>query len=141
MLIDVDFFVNPFYYVDVTGEEKVPETFGQVIRKARKEKGYSQRELAKIVGLDFTYLSKLENARSDYPPKEAVIRNLAKELELDAEELIFLAGRVPEQDENFLKQNYKAMPALFRRLQSDPDYTRKIFDEVAEADESEEDWD
>ena len=33
-------------------------TFGEVIRAARKEKGYSQRELAKQIGLDFTYLSK-----------------------------------------------------------------------------------
>ncbi|WP_202220615.1 helix-turn-helix domain-containing protein, partial [Okeania sp. KiyG1] len=51
------------------------------MRKARKEKGYSQRELAKFLGVDFTYLSKLENDRADYAPKEEVIRGLARNLD------------------------------------------------------------
>ncbi|MBV8883700.1 MAG: helix-turn-helix transcriptional regulator [Chroococcidiopsidaceae cyanobacterium CP_BM_RX_35] len=101
--------------------------FGQLIRQARKDKGYSQRELAKLVNLDFTYLSKLENDRADYPPKEGAIRLLAKHLELNAEELIFLAGRIPERDEDILKENYKAMPALFRRMRKDPDFAQKVF--------------
>ncbi len=32
--------------------------FRVTIRQARKTKGYSQRELAEQIGLDFTYLSK-----------------------------------------------------------------------------------
>lgn len=112
--------------------------FGQQIRQARKEKGYSQRDLAKLVNLDFTYLSKLENDRADYPPKEDVIRKLAEHLELDAEELVFLAGRIPEQDEEFLKQNYKEMPALFRRMKANPEFAQKIFNEVTQLDQKEE---
>ncbi len=108
------------------------QTFGKLIRQARKDKGYSQRELAKLVELDFTYLSKLENDRAEYPPKEEVIRVLAGNLGLDAEELIFLAGRIPQQDEDFLKQNYKAMPALFRRMQENPDFARKVFREATQ---------
>jgi len=87
----------------------VKQKFSEIIRNARKEKGYSQRELAKILGLDFTYLSKLENDRADYAPKEDVIRALAKNLDLDEEELIFLAGRIPQQEEDLLKQHYKTM--------------------------------
>ncbi len=34
------------------------KTFGEVIRTARKNKEYSQRELAQLIGVDFTYLSK-----------------------------------------------------------------------------------
>lgn len=112
--------------------------FGSQIRQARKEKGYSQRDLAKLVGLDFTYLSKLENDRADYAPKEDVIRNLAEHLDLNPEELVFLAGRLPERDEEFLKQNYKAMPALFRRMQENPEFARKIFNEAAQQEEQEE---
>ena len=110
------------------------QSFGQLIRQARKYKGYSQRELAKLVELDFTYVSKLENNRAEYPPKEGAIRLLAHHLELNAEELIFLAGRIPESDEDLLKQNYKAMPALFRRMRKDPDFAQKVFsmaDELA----------
>ncbi|CAN1210766.1 HTH cro/C1-type domain-containing protein [Tumidithrix helvetica PCC 7403] len=102
--------------------------FGQLIRDARKEKGYSQRELASLVNLDFTYLSKLENDRADYAPKEDVIRNLAAQLDLNPEELVFLSGRIPERDEQLLKQNYKEMPMLFRRMQEDPLFAREIFD-------------
>lgn len=104
--------------------------FGKQIREARKNKGYSQRDLAKLVGLDFTYLSKLENNRADYPPKEEVIRNLAKHLDLNADELVFLAGRIPERDEEFVRQNYKPMAALFRRMQENPDFAKKVFDEA-----------
>lgn len=112
-------------------------TFGKLIREARKDKGYSQRELSKLLGLDFTYLSKLENDRTDYSPKEDVIRSLARNLDLDEEELIFLAGRIPQQDENFLKQHYKLMPALFRRMQENPEFANKIFREVRQSENEE----
>lgn len=107
--------------------------FGQQIRKARKEKRYSQRALAKLAGIDFTYLSKLENNRADYAPKEEVIRNLSKYLDLDSEELIFLTGRIPERftsDEGFLSQTYKAMPALFRIMEGNPTYVYRILGET-----------
>lgn len=113
------------------------QSFGQLIRQARKDKGYSQRELAKLVDCDFTYLSKLENDRADYPPKEDVIRSLAHHLDLKAEELIFLAGRIPQRDEDFLKQNYKAMPALFRRMQENPDFARRVFQEATQPENEE----
>lgn len=106
------------------------QAFGQIIRKARKDKGYSQRELAKLLGLDFTYLSKLENNRADYPPKEEIIRALANSLELNPEELIFLAGRIPHNDEDLLKDNYKHMPMLFRRLRENPEFAQKVFQEA-----------
>ncbi len=111
------------------------QNFGSLIRQARKDKGYSQRELADKLGLDFTYLSKLENNRADYPPKEEVIRALATHLDLDAEELIFLAGRIPQNDEEFLKQHYKNMPTLFRRMRENPEFAQKVFQEAIEDDQ------
>jgi HTH-type transcriptional regulator, competence development regulator len=111
----------------------VDQNFGKLIRQARKNKGFSQRELAEKLGLDFTYLSKLENNRADYSPKEEVIRSLAAHLELDAEELIFLAGRVPQDDEDFLKQHYKNMPTLFRRMRENPEFAKKVFQEALKA--------
>jgi transcriptional regulator with XRE-family HTH domain len=103
----------------------VEQTFGRLIRQARKDKAYSQRELAGLLSVDFTYLSKLENDRADYPPKEDVIRALARNLDLDQEELIFLAGRLPQQYEALLRQNPKEMQALFRRMQDDPSWIKK----------------
>jgi HTH-type transcriptional regulator, competence development regulator len=112
----------------------VDQNFGHLIRQARKDKGYSQRELAEKVELDFTYLSKLENNRADYPPKEDVIRSLAVHLDLDAEELIFLSGRIPQNDEEVLKQHYKNMPTLFRRMRENPEFAQKVFRAALEAD-------
>ena len=63
------------------------KTFGQLIRQARQGKGFSQRDLAKLVKVDYTYLSKLENDRAEYPPKEEVIQSLAHQLELELKEL------------------------------------------------------
>lgn len=111
--------------------------FGQLIRQARKDKGLSQRELAQLLGLDFTYLSKLENNRADYPPKEDVIRSLARQLDLDQEELIFLAGRIPHQEEDLLKQHYKNMPTLFRRMRENPDFAQRVFREALQTENQE----
>ncbi|MBD2043773.1 helix-turn-helix domain-containing protein [Microcoleus sp. FACHB-672] len=110
------------------------KTFGQLILNARKAKGYSQRQLAKLLSLDFTYLSKLENDRGDYAPKEDVIRSLARNLDLNEEELIFLAGRIPQGDEDFLKQNYKDMSVLFRRMRENPDFAQQVFQAATQAD-------
>lgn len=113
------------------------DNFGQLIRQARKNKGYSQRELAKLIDLDFTYLSKLENNRADYPPKEEAIRILARQLELDEEQLIYLAGRIPQQEEDLLKQHYKDLPALFRRMRENPEFAQKVFREAVGTDRQE----
>ncbi|HAG80227.1 MAG TPA: XRE family transcriptional regulator [Cyanobacteria bacterium UBA12227] len=95
------------------------KTFGQIICEARRGKGYSQRDLADRVKLHFTYLSKLENDRADTPPSEESIRLLARNLDLDEEELIFLAGRIPHCYQKLIRENYKEMPALLRQLQRD----------------------
>ncbi|MDR9403834.1 MAG: helix-turn-helix transcriptional regulator [Halothece sp. Uz-M2-17] len=110
------------------------QQFGQLIRQARKNKGYSQRELAKLLALDFTYLSKLENNRADYPPKEDVIRALARHLALDEEKLIFLAGRIPQQDESLLREHYENMPTLFRRMRENPKFAEQVFQAAMETD-------
>ncbi|MGL5081807.1 MAG: helix-turn-helix domain-containing protein [Microcoleaceae cyanobacterium] len=103
------------------------QTFGKLIRQARKDKGYSQRQLAGLLQVDFTYLSKLENDRADYPPKEDVIRGLGRNLGLDEEELIFLAGRIPQQYEGFLKQNPRELAALFRHMEN-PKFAKEVFE-------------
>jgi transcriptional regulator with XRE-family HTH domain len=112
----------------VRRRKTVEQTFGRLIRQARKDKAYSQRELAGMLSVDFTYLSKLENDRADYAPKEDVIRALARNLDINEEELIFLAGRLPQQYEALLKQNPKEMQALFRRMQENPDWLKQSFE-------------
>jgi transcriptional regulator with XRE-family HTH domain len=71
------------------------ETFGARIRRLRHQNRLSQRQLALQVGIDFTYLSKLENDQQGQSPGEELVGRLAKELDEDPEELLALAGKVP----------------------------------------------
>ena len=104
--------------------------FGKLIRQARRDKEYSQRELAKLIGVNFTYLSKLENDHADYPPSNEVIQSLATHLDLDEQELTQLAGRIDPEDaaifRDLIKQ-YQEMPVLLRRLQNNPKFAKKVF--------------
>ena len=72
------------------------ETLGQKIRRLRKERRITQTELAESIGVDFTYISKIENGRGIKPPAESTLRKIALFLDTDAEELLFLAKKVPQ---------------------------------------------
>ncbi len=71
------------------------DSFGAVIRSARREKKLSLRALAKLIDVNFTYLSKIEN--DDLPPPAIPkIQALAAHLDLDPDELYLLAKRLPD---------------------------------------------
>jgi HTH-type transcriptional regulator, competence development regulator len=53
---------------------------------------------------------------------------------LNEEQLIFLAGRIPQQEEDLLKQHYKDMPALFRRMRENPEFAQRVFREASKTD-------
>lgn len=114
------------------------QTFGQLIRQARKAKELSQRELAKLVGVNYTYLSKLENDHAGTPPSEEVIERLAHCLQLPARELVYLAGRITPEDQKafevFVKENYQQMPVLFRKLKKNPKFAQKLLQEASKED-------
>jgi len=85
--------------------------FGQRLRDLRKQKNLSQRDLAARVGIDFTYLSKIEGGRLD-PPSEVIIRRIAQALETDEDELINLAGKVPKDLKAVLEESPQAVELL-----------------------------
>jgi PAS domain S-box-containing protein len=68
--------------------------FGQRLRELRKARGMTQRELADKVGINFTYLSKLETGVMPRPG-EKIILALAKVLDADPDELFGLAKKIP----------------------------------------------
>jgi transcriptional regulator with XRE-family HTH domain len=72
------------------------ERFGAQIRELRARGGKSQRQVAAEIGIDFTYLSKLENGRAE-PPAESTIRRLAAVLGVNDLQLIAAAGKVPAE--------------------------------------------
>lgn len=92
------------------------ETFGETIQRLRRERGLTQRQVAAALDIDFTYLSKLENDRGE-PPSEKTVRNLAEVLEVDAEELLARAGRLPSE----LRERAQADVSFARLLRRLPD--------------------
>ena len=96
-------------------------SFPDRLRELRRTARLSQRALAEQVGVDFTYLSKIENGRVE-PPSESVLQRIAKELadklEMDetalADELITLAGKIPSDLAETLSRN----PEVVRLLRS-----------------------
>ena len=71
--------------------------FGAKLRELRQEKGMTLRELAEATGVDFTYLSKIENDRLDYLPGAETIRDLAGALKVDAMDLLGMANKLPPE--------------------------------------------
>ncbi|QDV57208.1 HTH-type transcriptional repressor RghR [Rosistilla oblonga] len=106
--------------------------FGEKIRELRKAKGLSLRTLAPMVGVGYSYLSKVENSKLDFgdSPSEALIHRLAETLEGDEEELLLMAGRIPES----ICRRILDQPEVFRALAKCDDATLK---DVAESVRSE----
>lgn len=81
--------------------------FGSYLRDLRRSRRLTQQQLADAVGVDFTYVSKVENGRVD-PPSEGTIRKIAEVLEADPEDLVIRAGKVDPA----LKEAAAAEPQL-----------------------------
>lgn len=73
--------------------------FGKKIRRARKDREYGLREFARTIGLDYSNLSRIE--RGERPPPDLdVVIEMAKELKIDKNQLLLLAGVPKEVVEN-----------------------------------------
>ncbi len=88
--------------------------FGERVRLLRTSKGLSQRALGQMIGVSFTYVSKIENEKIDFGdyPSEDLIRKIAGVLEVDEDEMLILAEKIPER----IKRRVFERPEVFRAL-------------------------
>jgi HTH-type transcriptional regulator, competence development regulator len=70
-------------------------SFGALLRERRRAAGVSQRDLAAKAGLDFSYISKLENDRVP-PPAADTIVTLCRILGYAPEDLLAAGGKLPQ---------------------------------------------
>jgi transcriptional regulator with XRE-family HTH domain len=105
-------------------------TFGEQVRRWRIEKRFNQRDFADKVGIDFTYLSKIENNKMP-PPSERAILLMAEVLEQDADILLQLAQKVPQDLKQVITGSREA-PALLRAIQGLDENKIKRLTEIAE---------
>jgi transcriptional regulator with XRE-family HTH domain len=88
--------------------------FGERPRELRKAENFSQRTLGIQVGVSFTYVSKIKNERLDFGdyPSEELICKLARALEVDEDELLLLAEKIPAA----IRKRLFERPEVFRVL-------------------------
>ena len=93
----------------VRGKEK----FGAFVRREREAKEIGLREMAKMISVSPTYLSKIE--RDEFPPPaEDKVRKIAEIIGRDPDELLALAGRVATDLSDIIKRHPVELAALLR---------------------------
>jgi transcriptional regulator with XRE-family HTH domain len=89
------------------------ETFGQRVRRLRQEKGISLRQFAYALELSATYVSQVERDEQN-PPVETRLKDMAKVLGVDIDELIVSAGRVPNAAKKSGERHSEAWSRLYK---------------------------
>lgn len=107
------------------------ETLGQRIRKKRTEKELGLREMARRLEISPAYLSRVETDEEKTPPAEDTLKAIAKLLEDDHNVLMHLAGRVPSDVGDMIKED----PHLpqFLRTAKQRGFTGKKLEALLEA--------
>jgi transcriptional regulator with XRE-family HTH domain len=85
--------------------------FATTLREKRRAAQMSQRKLAELAGVDFSYISKLENGRLPAPASDTIVR-LAAILKCPAEELLAAAKKLPEGVEDSISGQPEALRFL-----------------------------
>ena len=83
------------------------ETLGALVRRVRKEAGLTQKTVADAVGIDFTYLSKIENNRLKFPPSNTTLARIAELTRCDPLALIAAAGKPVKVPANELARYHR----------------------------------
>jgi transcriptional regulator with XRE-family HTH domain len=99
--------------------------FGEYVRSRRQrlcaaDSKYSVRQVAARVGIEPSYLSKVERGEQP-PPSEGTIAALAKELGEDRDVLLAMAGKVSADLQGIIRKRPQFFAQLIRDLKNMPD--------------------
>lgn len=102
------------------------KSFGDFIRKRRErlranDPAYSVRQVAQRMGIQPSYLSKVERGEVA-PPSEQTTRKLAHELGLDSDMLLAMAGKVSSDLQDVIRKRPELFAELIRGLKEMPDH-------------------
>ena len=100
-------------------------TLGSFIRLRREllresEARYSVRQVADRVGIEPSYLSKVERDIGSPPGEDTLVR-LAADLEVDADVLLAMAGKVSSDLREVIRKRPQLFAQLIRELKDIPD--------------------
>lgn len=69
------------------------KTFGQLLKETRRGKDISQRVLADAIGVDFSYISKVENDRLPPPAADTIVK-ICQVLDIPSEAFLSQTGKL-----------------------------------------------
>lgn len=100
-------------------------SLGQYIRSRREElreedPSYSLRQVAERIGIEPSYLSKVERDIGSPPSEETLVR-LARELDEDPDVLLAMAGKVSSELQEVIRKRPKLFGRLIREMKEMPD--------------------
>lgn len=84
------------------------DTFGQILKELRRDKNISQRELADKVGVDFSYISKVENDRLAAPSAQTIIK-ISNILDIPSEILLSHSGKLSDEMKGTMSASPEAL--------------------------------
>ena len=102
------------------------DVFGHHIRSRREglrqqDRRYSLRQVAERVGIEPSYLSKVERSEVA-PPSERTILRLAEDLGEDGDTLLALAGKVSSDLQDVIRKRPEVFAKVIRELRDVPDH-------------------
>ncbi len=100
--------------------------FGEYVRRCREalranDPGFSVRQVAQRIGVEPSFLSKVERGESP-PPSEAKIVALARELGEDPDVLLAMGGKVSTDLRQVILKRPELFAGLIRELKDMPDH-------------------
>jgi transcriptional regulator with XRE-family HTH domain len=102
------------------------DVFGKFIHNKRmklleKNKKYSLRQVALRIGIQPSYLSKIERGEQSYLSEEKILA-LANELNEDPDVLLALNGKVSNDIQEIIRKRPQLFAQLIRELKNIPDH-------------------
>lgn len=102
------------------------DSFGQFVQEKRlqlleTDKSYSLRQVAQRIGIQPSYLSKIERGEQTHLSEEKIVA-LAKELDEDPDLLLALNGKISEDVRAIIRKRPQLFARLIRELKNMPDH-------------------
>ena len=92
--------------------------FGNYMRKLRKEKGLTLKQVEKVAGVSNAYLSQIERGVRN-PPHPDILKRLAKAYEVTHRELLIAAGYLEDPEEQVKREKIER---AFQHVTTDPHF-------------------
>jgi hypothetical protein len=104
------------------------DNIGELIKNARKEKGYSARELAKLCDISHTEISNIEKGQR-FKPAILTLKAFEKYLDLDFKKLASMVGYSPdtiEYGDNNIIVSYDRYDKKIKEFELEKDFLEKL---------------